>query len=294
MILLFSLIIGIAILFGSAVVFFKWPLKIYHLGLLLLILLISNFFSGSESLHLIISFLIVGSTSGFAVRTKKKFQVFLFISTLSITLISASNYYYLKIFQNTDVLQSSKQSFIDVIKKSEISESERNEVIRRLDETINIVSDVMVFVYFLNALILSVISFRPLKLVLFRLFRKKMDYYENTEYLESFRLKEYFIFAFIAGWMTVLLIDREYYFIYTAGLNTALILSCFYLIQAFGIIKFIFRKKNFPFIIIPVILLVSFFIGIEYLFFLLIVLSSIGVLDFWLDFRKLGLKEKDI
>lgn len=290
MVLLLSLIIGIAILFGIAIVFFKWPLKIYHLVLLLLVLLVGNFFVGNDSLHLIISFLIIGSASGFVLRNNKKFQIFILISTLSITLISASNHYYLKHFRNIDVLQDSKQIFIDIVKGSEISESERTEVIQRLDETINIISDMIVFVYFLNSLVLSLISFYPLKVFLFRLFKKKDDYNEKIEY---FRLREYFIFAFIAGWLIVLLVDRENYFIYTTGLNISLILSCFYVIQAFGIIKFIFKKKNFPFFIFPVILLIFLFIGIEYLFFIVIIISSIGVLDFWLDFRKLNVKKED-
>ena len=290
MVLLFSLIIGIAILFGIAVVFFKWPLKTYHLLLLVIVLLVGNFFTGNDSLHLIISFLVIGSSSGYVLRKNRKFHIFLLISTLSITFISASNYYYLKNFRDIDVLQSSKQSIIDVINKSEISESERTEINKRFDETIRIISDIIPFVYFLNSLLLSLICFYPLKFFLFRLFRKKDYYKENIEY---FRLKEYFIFAFIAGWLIVLLVDREYYFIYTAGLNISLILTCFYMIQALGIIKFLFKKKNIPFFIIPVILLVFLFIGIEFLFFILVIISSIGVIDFWLDFRKLNIKEKD-
>lgn len=287
--ILLLLILGIAILLGTGIVFFKWPVKIYYLFILLLGLLISNLFIGNDSLHLIISFIVIGSTAGFILRNNKKFQTFLFISTLSISLISASNYYYLKNFRNIDILQNSKQDFISVINKNEIPDSEKNEINQRLDETITIISDMVFFVYFLNSLLMSLICFYPVKFILFRFFRKGDDY---NWIIEEFRLKEYLIFIFIAGWLIVLLVDRKNYFIYTTGLNISLILSCFYLIQAFGIIKFIFKKKNFPFFFIPVVLLVFLFIGVEYLFFVLIILSSIGILDFWLDFRKLNLNKK--
>jgi len=112
---------------------------------------------------------------------------------------------------------------------------------------------------------------------------------EKSPGLEFFQLHDYFIYALILGWLAVLLVDKsEYAIIYITGLNIALIFSILYLIQSLGIVKYFLIQKGLPLFIIPVTLITILFLGLKVTLFISIILSSVGAIDFWADFRKLG------
>jgi hypothetical protein len=196
----------------------------------------------------------------------------------------------------------SKAVFIDGLNKNNIPDNERRQIIQRVNEAIDIVEYVVPFTYFLDALIFSIIGYYLIKYVFYNKRKIPKDDFKsenagnkeiNFEGIDRFKVPEYLIFLFIAVWFAVLLVDRsKNYFLYIAGLNIALILSTFYLIQAFGIIKFVLRKKGMPFFLFPAVILLFLFFGMEYFIFILIILSSIGAIDFWVDFRKLELDIK--
>ncbi|MBN2402283.1 MAG: DUF2232 domain-containing protein [Spirochaetes bacterium] len=302
MIILISLIIGLFLLYGIALLFNRRPLKIAHLFILFAGLFAVNLFAAGDIIYIIISLVIIGASAGYTFRNNKNLLFFIFVSSLSITFIFTFNHYYQKNSKNIDVLINSKERLVEILNEDNISESERRQMIQRIDETIELVEYVVPFAYFINAFIFSFFGLYFLKFILNK--HKKSEKKNsakgekdiagiNLEGIERFKVTEYLIFLFIAGWFTVLLVDRtENYFLYMAGLNIALILSSFYLIQAFGIIKFFLQKKGMPFSIIPAIILSFIFFGIEYLIFILILLSSLGAIDFWVDFRKLGLNAK--
>ncbi len=197
---------------------------------------------------------------------------------------------------------NSKTVFIDGLNQNNIPDNERRQIIQRVNEAIDIVEYIVPFTYFLDALIFSIIGYYLLKYVFYKQRKIPKDDFKsenagnkeiNSEGIDRFKVPEYLIFLFIAVWFAVLLVDRsKNYFLYMAGLNIALILSTFYLIQAFGIIKFILRKKGMPFLLLPAVILSFLFFGMEYFIFILIILSSIGAIDFWVDFRKLDLDTK--
>jgi len=296
-IIFISLAVGLFILVGISILFYRKSLNIFYLLLLFLGLFIVNFFSGNDSLHLIITFIIVGASAGYTFRISKKLVYFIFISSLSLTLIFSFNHYYLKNFKNTDLLMNSKETLLGLLKENNISDIEKKQIIQRMDETLDLVKYVVPFAYFLNAFFLSLAGLYFLKYIFRKLNINKIE--ENNsnialiDGIERFKIKEYLIFVYIAGWFVVLLVDRtKYDYIYITGLNVALVLSCFYLIQAFGIMKYMLAKKNIPFSLLPAVIFAFLFLGMEYFFFILIILSSIGVIDFWVDFRKLQLETK--
>lgn len=301
MIIFISLIIGLFILVSIAILFYRKSLNIFYLLLLFLGLFIVNFFSGNDSLHLIITFIIVGASAGYTFRISKKLVYFIFISSLSLTLIFSFNHYYLKNFKNTDLLMNSKEALLGLLNDNNISDVEKKQIIQRMDETLDLVKYVVPFAYFLNAFLLSLAGLYFLKYIFRKLNINKTNKIieENShnieliDGIERFKIKEYLIFVYIAGWFAVLLVDRtKYNYIYITGLNIALVLSCFYLIQAFGIMKYMLAKKNIPFSLLPAVIFAFLFLGVEYFFFIIIILSSIGVIDFWVDFRKLQLETK--
>jgi hypothetical protein len=196
----------------------------------------------------------------------------------------------------------SKNTFIESLNQNKIPDNERNQMIQRINEAVSIVEYIVPFAYFIDALIFSLLGFYFFKFVFYKQRKDpeagsaaKNDSLEELNFngIEIFKVPEYSIFIFIAAWFVVLLVDRSKNdYLYLAGLNIALILSSYYLIQAFGIIKFILHKRRMPFSLLPAAILLFLFFGIEYFIFILIILSSIGAIDFWADFRKLELNVK--
>ncbi len=270
-------------------IFYKWSDKINYLILLIIGILIININSNNDYLHILSSVILIGATVGFTFRANKSFQFFIIVTSLSLMLVLSANYFNLKNFKNIDILSNSKDKFIEIIKEAtNIPDDDKNELLNNLDGSLETVRDIIPFTYFLNSIFLSLCCFYFLRFIFIRRFDENV---EKMAGIELFKLKDYLIFGLIAGWLTVLLINKnEYYFPYMIGLNVALILSVLYLIQAFGILKFTLIKKGLPTLIMPLSIFIILLFGIEYILFVLIILSGIGVIDFWVDFRKLDIK----
>ncbi len=287
--IILSLIFGIFLLFCTAYIFYKFSLKLqFVLPLAVGILTIGLFFL-NDSLNLIGAFTIIGAAAGSAYKNNNKIQTFIIISSLLVTLLFTSNHYYYKLIKNFDILKNSRDKFIEIIQENNSTLPEKAEIIKKLNDSVEIMTDMIPFIYFLNSIIMT---FFCLFLLKFIFVRKHPEKENRIATIDSFRIKEFVVFIFIAAWAVVLLVDKKYYVIYVTGLNAGLILSCIYLLQSIGIIKYFFKKRNIPFAVIPVFMLLLLFVGIEYFLFVLIFLSGIGVIDFWADFRKLNTENK--
>ena len=242
--------------------------------------------NNSEIFPLVLGFFLIGFIAGHSLRNRKSIQYFLLLSSLTLTVLFSGNYYFLKIHKDIEILGKSKEKITEIINSSNLPVSERREFTARLDESIDILRDIIPFAYFINSIIFSLIFFYFVRLIL----KKFLKTYENEAHgIEFFKLNDYFIFTLILGWLIVLLVDkREYYIIYISGLNIALIISVLYLIQSIGIFKFFLKKKGLPQFLIPLSLLVILFLGLKIVLFLSIILVGIGAIDFWADFRKIG------
>ena len=244
---------------------------------------------------IIVSLIIIVASAVFTFRNKKNLRFFIFVSSLSITLICTFYYYYLKNIESIDALLTHKETIIDILTMNAGSDPDKLQIRQMVNETIDLL---VPFIYFLDAFIYSFIGFYVIKYLYNKINTPKEDKSGNEQMvpdgIERFKVMDYLIFLFIVGWSVVLLVDRsKNYSLYMAGLNVSLILSSFYLIQAIGIIKFLMKKKGIPLTLLPAVILLLLFFGMEYFVFFLIILSSIGAFDFWADFRKLGLDTKN-
>jgi uncharacterized protein YybS (DUF2232 family) len=285
LILIFS--VGLILIISSTFLFYRFGWKSIFLllfPLLLIFFLTSE--NNSEVFPLILGFFLTGFIAGYSLRNRKSIQFFLLFSSLTLTVLFSGNYYFLKIHKGIEILGRSKEGIIEIINSSNFSVSERREFTAQLDESLDILRDIIPFAYFINSIIFSLLFFYFARVIL----KKFLKNHEKEAHgIEFFKLNDYFIFTLILGWLIVLLVDkREYYIIYISGLNIALIISVLYLIQSIGIFKFFLKKKGLPQFLIPLSVLVILFLGLKIVLFLSIILVGIGAIDFWADFRKIG------
>lgn len=289
--LFLSLIIGLTLLISSANLFYKLKEKKSFFLLLLLILGIFSLITGFiiDNVPLIFTPILIGAFGGISFRLNRSFQFFILVSSFSLALIFTLNYYILKEFKNIDLFVNIKGSVINLLEESsDVSKTEKDNIIKKIDVTLKETEKIIPFIYYLNSYFISIFCFYILSIIFEKFYTKNEI---NINGIDFFRLNDYFIYPFICGWLIVLLVEREEYnSIVNIGLNVSLILSVLYLIQAIGIIKFYFRKRKIPSIFLTMLLLIVFLFGMEYFLFILIMLSGLGVIDFWADFRQLDKK----
>ncbi len=290
-----SSLIGLSILFAAAVFFFKWGWKkfipvtvVAVAGLIGAAMRDAAFLS--DYLTVVVSPMIVGGVWGYTFSRGKSLYFFVLVTSLSLSFMFTADYYFLKLYKNYDLVKESRARVADIVRSSEMPEKDKTEFLSRLDASMDTVKDVVPFTYFLNSVLGALLCFYIMKAFFSRYLGGSAAAVRG---LEFFKLNDYFIYALIAGWLSVLLVERSsYYAVYVFGLNLALSFSVLYLIQSFGIIKYLLMKKNIPVLVLPAGLLVIALLGIEALLFVGIILLSVGALDFWADFRKLETRSK--
>jgi len=60
-----------------------------------------------------------------------------------------------------------------------------------------------------------------------------------------------------------------------------------YTIQGLSIVSFYFEKKQWPKLYGVVLLFVGILLGFQVLFFIITMLMGLGIIDFWMNFRKI-------
>jgi len=290
----FLLILGLFLIVGSAFVFSKWDVKYIFFLSPIVVLLIYDFRFFNDLSGLIIP-VVVGSLGGITYKYKKNLLFFLLTSSLIIgSLITADFYHKEYVLKENLFVQSKKDMFkifsaLKIIDFDKISAEKKKEMEKNYDEWLKIVKYIIPFTSFLYSLFIFVIGFFIVKE-----FLSKLKGYNPIEGLEFFRLNEYLIFVLIMGWAIVLFLDKnEYGLIYIIGLNSALILSLLYFIQAIGVLKFIVLKKSLPGYVLPLFFLFTILMGAELFTFTVILLAGFGTLDLWADFRKLNHVESE-
>ncbi|MDY6934779.1 MAG: DUF2232 domain-containing protein [Spirochaetota bacterium] len=285
------ILIGFFLLIGSAILSFKWSrneliLLYIAIGFILLIVIIDN-----DYLPFVLYPITIGVSAGITFRHKRSLQSYILLSSLLLTIILSSNYYILKIYKNIDLFANSKDKFIELIGQTpNISQSEVEVMQNRFDDLLEIVRDIIPFTYFLNSIFIAGFCFYLIK---FFFIRYQSDIDIGVKDVEYYRLHDYSVFIFILGWLVVLLLKREENnILFVISLNVSLAMSVLYLIQGIGIIKFFLIKKGIPIFLLSVLFIIIFLLGIEYILFFSVILSSMGVFDLWLDFRKLMVKDE--
>ncbi len=289
-----SALIGLCLMVASAAVSYRLGARAL-LGLVPLaagMAVAQSFMSsgGGEYVMVVLSPVVIGGTAGYTFRSGKPLVFFLLVSVLSLTVAFSANYYFLKEYRGFDLLADSQKRVGDMIRAADLPEAEKAEILAKVDGSLEVIGDILPFSYFLHSLIIASLCYMILRPFFMR---RGMAVTADESGLAYFRLRDYYIFALIAGWLVVLLVDEESYrAVYLIGLNCALCFSSLYLVQALGIARFYLEKKGAPLFVLPLAVFVVLLLGVEALLFVSIVLLSIGALDFWADFRKLEARGK--
>lgn len=227
----------------------------------------------------------IGVLAGYTMREKKSFQFYLVSASLVVGMVLSANYYALKFWKSIDLLEESRTQFIEYISRAEIPEEKKLELRSTFEAAGVLIRALVPFSYFLNGLLFSAIGYAVARFFLKMLADRGAGCGRGIEY---FRLNDYLIYALIAGWLGVMLVDAvRFSWLHTICLNTALVFSVLYVIQAVGIAKFFIIKKGFSFKLIVAVFIAIALVFTEALIFILVIMASIGAIDFWADFRKL-------
>ena len=284
--LVIAAVIGFALVAGTAVLCYQLQWKVLLLMIPLLVTVMVLSYLTGDSFSYVLAPVITGACAGLTFKNGRSYQLFLLLSTVILTVVFTLNFYTLKTAKGVDLMQQSRVQFETMLEKSQMSSGEKQEVMERVDQSMPIIRKMVPFSYFLNVLVFAMISFAVLRYLFTRMgFVKVLE----ISGVERFKLQDYSIFILIVGWLIVLLVpSQQFSYVYLAALNTALIMSVFYIIQGTGILKFIFMSRGWPSYILLIIFLVSLMLGPAVILFILMLLLGIGSVDFWMDFRKIS------
>ena len=247
---------------------------------------------------------VFGITGGFCFRKKLGLDFYLTVSAIAFAVLFTGNYLFQKNVRGFDMvkasmdemavmLESSKSELDRVTSQYNKPKEERDRIAADIDTVIatmkdskwmQMARDIMPFSAFLLAAAIAGTSF------LFMVKFTMKNAASLVKPLQFFRLNDYFIFALISGIAGLLfLYDRynTYPVLYVIALNTALIVSALYVIQALGIVKHYFIRRNIPVYVLPLLLITLTLISPGLMVFFMILFTGLGSLDLWADFRKL-------
>ena len=258
---------------------FGWSLLILIVPIAVLSVVIGSDMSSSA---VFISVIIMGGLSGLVVKNKISLTHYVLIVPVFTALLFSGDYYYQKIYNNYDLLADSKEQVVKYLEKSEASKEDKEAMLADVNVVLDVVRDIVPFTVFLYMLMFSALCYIVVKRF-FIIFKKGI----SANSLSLFDINAYFVFVFILAWAFVLLAGREMGVPYVVVLNGALIMSTLYFVQALGVLSFFMKKKNLPdyLLILLVVLIIFLSKGVGAV--LAIILTGVGLLDLWADFRKI-------
>lgn len=279
-----SALIVLILITGSAFLFYKWGWKASAIAIPIIVYCAFNYNKADTLVEIInlIPPLVIGGAGGYIFKTGKPVEFFLIISTLSLAIVFSGNFYYMKASQGQNFLESSKKEVVKLLDAYKVPEEQKKEIEEDLERWAPLAGAIIPFSSVLYALLFSGLGYICIRIFFIKIMKK-----DPIPGLEFFHLNDYFIFLLIAGWLSFILIDQEQFpLLYIISLNTALITSLAYIIQAIGVIKFLLIKRGLPAKILPVVIILTLLMGIEISLFIAIILLGVGAFDLWADFRK--------
>ena len=294
-------IAGVILTISIAFIFYRfgWVSTVCFI----LLSIVPFFFKGYED---IFSFyvlpLIAGTIGGYCFKKGLGLDFFITVSSLLFAVSITANYHILKHVKEYDFIDHSMVETVQLLKENKIkmeqtfdqyniSENDKKNFLESIDVYIDILNDrkwvqfakdMLPFAAFFYSILLTGFSFFLMK----KFFMKKFG--EGVKALELFRVNEFVIFILIAGWGIFIMIDNVQYPVITVtALNIALSASVLYTIQAIGIVKFFIMKRGLPVVILPLLIITLLFVPIVFVF-VMAMLTGVGILDLWGDFRKLN------
>ena len=293
-------ITGVILTISIAYIFYRFG----WMSIVFFILLVIGtfFFNGYEAnFSFNILPLIAGITGGYCFKKGLGLDFLITVSSLLFAVSVTADYHISKhtkgydfidhsVVETVRLLEENKVKMEPVFEQYNVTEGDRKVFLESIDLYIGILNDskwvqfakdMIPFAAFFYSILLTGFSFFLMK----KFFMKKFG--EGVKALEFFRVNEFVIFILIAGWGIFIMIDKvQYPVIAVIALNIALAASVLYTIQAIGIIKFFIIKRGLPVFILPLLIITLLFMPVVFIF-VMTMLTGIGVLDLWGDFRKL-------
>lgn len=277
------LAVEIFIVVVSAYMVFKWGHRAF-LAFVTVLIGALVFGSGAESYSFAAPF-VIGGAGGLTFRLGKPFSFFLIAASLFMAASMCGNFYYLKTVKGNDLIAKTKIEVIRMIDAYTMPDDQKKLLKSELEEWSPTAERMVPFLSFLYAMFFSGFFY-----IIIRKFITRVNAAASSRVagLEMFRLDEHFILVLIGGWALFLLVDKnQSALVNQIGLNTGLIASVLYFIQALGVIKYKLIKSNLPGYLMPLLFLTMIFLGSGILFISGVMLAAFGALDLWADFRKL-------
>ena len=261
----------------------------------------------APSLSIFIVPLIFGTTGGYCLKKSKGLDFYLTVSAIFFAILFTGNYYLIKKIHNYDMVSVSGQILLNKIEESEpvleklfqeynVPEANRKQLRENFNQNFEILKDrkwiqfardTLPLATFIYSLVIGALSFFFLK----KFFLKQNE--KRLKPLEYYRLNDYLIFLFMGSWAIFLVLDKSFSpLINIVSLNIAFMISVLYAIQALGIAKFFLIRKGLSPYLLSLLILLLILLGIPAIAFVSILLTGIGTLDLWADFRKLNPDKK--
>ncbi|HPA63333.1 MAG TPA: DUF2232 domain-containing protein [Spirochaetota bacterium] len=230
-----------------------------------------------------LSALAIGSITGFAYRSKRSVQFIVLTSVFLVFGIFAADYLYETNYMGASLANEAKtavQSFLD---SGRIDDKQKAEFAEQYKFVMEIMKDLVPFMIFVSALMISFAGFSILDLIFKRILKAE----NSIKGIENFKVNEWLVFVVIFS-IALIVFDKEgnFYPAKTVGKNILLVMTVVYFIQSLGILKFVLMKKRIPVFIMPLFLLGMAIFSFQVFGFVVMFLAGIGLLDIWADFRK--------
>ncbi len=277
------LLISAAIMIATAVSVFKRG-KYSALWLLPLSVLMTYFSIGNiDILVMNFSALAIGGITGFAYRAKKSVQFIVLSSVFLVFGIFAADYLYETNYMGASLANEAETAVKSYLNSGNLDDKQKSEFNDQYKFIMEITKDLVPFMIFLSALMISFAGYSILDLIFKRILKA-----ENfVKGIESFKVSEWLVFLVIIS-IVLVVVDKEgkYYHAKAIGENILLVLAVVYFIQSLGVLKFLLMKKRIPVFIMPLFLLGMAIISFQVFGFVVMFMAGIGLLDIWADFRK--------
>lgn len=243
-------------------------------------------FAGGAWAAALLCAIFIGGLAGLAADKKLPFAIYTACAPLFAAAVISGDYYYGKAKTGIDPFERSTEQTLQIVETADIPQEQKKLLTSQLKVIAETVKGVIPFCAFVYSLLFSAVGFLAVKR--FFLYLKK-EVQQGA--LAAFELNGYVVFALIAAWAGVLFLMKTGGIVYYGFLNAALMISALYFVQAIGVLSFFLKSKNISgwMVGIPFCLLLIAGGGISVL--LIIMLTGVGVLDLWADFRKLHTKE---
>jgi len=279
--LLLHFILGIALSVVIAMLAYKLQSQ---LGAIALIIIAAASYIGLSYLvneMIGIQFIIAGAIFGYTAQ-RFSFQKY-FMTSVLVLWFSLLVVYYLQYYlKGVDVVADNHAMIQQMIEGSSLGAAEKSVMMQQLENFMPTMRILMPFSYFFSSIVISLFIY-----VLVYAFFIRFKFLTNSNSTFAlFRINEWTVFLLIASWATVLLSSSDH-IVWAIALNVGLILCVVYTIQGLSIVSFYFEKKQWPKLYGVVLLFVGILLGFQVLFFIITMLMGLGIIDFWMNFRKI-------